>query len=161
MPRTGGSIVINRPLEEVFDYVSNVDNFPEWAGGAIEVHKDEPGPLREGYRFTVVASLLGRRFENRYELASYDPPRHYKHRGTGGPIPNQEWTYIFEELAEQVLSGEVERGVGAVAAQLLNGARACVATRLKAIEQEDILERIEELESILERQNEYRRRAAW
>ncbi len=68
----------------------------------------------------------------------------------------------FEELAEQVLSGEVERGVGAVAAQLLNGARACVATRLKAIEQEDILERVEELETILERQNEYRRRSgAW
>ncbi len=99
MPRAEGSIVINRPLEEVFDYVSNVDNFPEWAGGAIEVHEDEPSPLREGYRFTVVASLLGRRFENRYELASYEPPRHYKHRGTGGPIPNQEWTYTFEEVA--------------------------------------------------------------
>ena len=45
MPRAEGSIVINRPLEEVFDYVSNVDNFPEWAGGAIEVHEDEPGRL--------------------------------------------------------------------------------------------------------------------
>ena len=68
----------------------------------------------------------------------------------------------FEELAEQVLSGEVERGVGAVAAQLLNGARACLATRLKAIEQEEVLERVEELETILERQNEYRRRSgAW
>jgi len=68
----------------------------------------------------------------------------------------------FEELAEQVLSGEVERGVGAVAAQLLNGARACVATRLKAIEQEEVLERVEELETILERQNEYRGRSgAW
>jgi hypothetical protein len=67
----------------------------------------------------------------------------------------------FEELAEQVLSGEVERGVGAVAAQLLNGARACVATRLKAIEQEDVLERLEELEQIVERQNEYRRSGAW
>src|SRR5215204_3627217 len=67
----------------------------------------------------------------------------------------------FEELAEKVLSGEIERGVRAVAAQLLNGARACVATRLKAIEQEDILERVEELESILERQNEYRRSGAW
>jgi hypothetical protein len=65
----------------------------------------------------------------------------------------------FEELAEQVLSGEVERGVGAVAAQLLNGARACVATRLKAIEQEEVLERLEELEHLLERQNEYRRQA--
>ena len=67
----------------------------------------------------------------------------------------------FEELAEQVLSGEVERGVGAVAAQLLNGARACVATRLKAIEQEEVLERLEELEQIVERQNEYRRSGAW
>ena len=68
----------------------------------------------------------------------------------------------FEELAEQVLSGEVERGVGAVAAQLLNGARACVATRLKAIEQEEVLERVEELETILERQNEYRGKSgAW
>jgi hypothetical protein len=34
-------------------------------------------------------------------------------------------------------------------------------SRLKAIEQEDILERVEELESILERQNEYRRSGAW
>jgi len=68
----------------------------------------------------------------------------------------------FEELAEQVLSGEVERGVGAVAAQLLNGARACIASRLKAIEQEEVLERLEELEQIVERQNEYRRRSgAW
>ena len=67
----------------------------------------------------------------------------------------------FEELAEQVLSGEVERGVGAVAAQLLNGARACVATRLKAIEQEEVLERIEELEEIVEHQDEHRRRQAW
>jgi hypothetical protein len=67
----------------------------------------------------------------------------------------------FEELAEQVLLGEVERGVGAVAAQLLNGARACVATRLRAIEQEEVLERVEELEEILERQDEDRRRQAW
>jgi hypothetical protein len=68
----------------------------------------------------------------------------------------------FEELAEQVLTGKIDKGVGAVAAQLLNGARACVATRLKAIEQEDILERIEELEEIAARQNECRRRnQAW
>ena len=65
----------------------------------------------------------------------------------------------FEELAGLVLSGEVERGVGAVAAQLLNGARACVATRLRAIEQEEVLERVEELEEIVERQNEYKRQA--
>jgi hypothetical protein len=56
----------------------------------------------------------------------------------------------FEKLAEQVLSGKVERGVGAVAGQLLNGARACVRDALAAKEQEEILDRLEELERALE-----------
>src|ERR687894_1206532 len=56
----------------------------------------------------------------------------------------------FEELAEGVLSGEVERGVGAVAGQLLNGARACVRDGLTAREQEELVERMEELEATLQ-----------
>ena len=52
----------------------------------------------------------------------------------------------FEELADMVLAGQVERGVGAVAGQLLNGARACVRDVLTAREQEELIERIQELE---------------
>jgi hypothetical protein len=36
----------------------------------------------------------------------------------------------IEALAAKVLTGEIERGVGAVAGQLLNGARACVRDAL-------------------------------
>ena len=56
----------------------------------------------------------------------------------------------FEELADKVLSGEIERGVGAVAGQLLNGARACVRDGLVAREQEELVVRLEELERLLE-----------
>jgi hypothetical protein len=56
----------------------------------------------------------------------------------------------FEELAEKVLNGEVERSKAAVAGQLLNGARACVRDGLSAREQEDLVERLEELERVLE-----------
>ncbi len=56
----------------------------------------------------------------------------------------------FEELADKVLSGEVERGVGAVAGQLLNGARACVRDGMAAREQEELVERLETLEGALE-----------
>jgi hypothetical protein len=56
----------------------------------------------------------------------------------------------FEDLAEKVLSGEVERGVGAVAGQLLNGARACVKDALAAREQEELVARLEALEEALE-----------
>jgi hypothetical protein len=60
----------------------------------------------------------------------------------------------FEELAEQVLSGEVERARGAVAGQLLNGARACVRDALTAREQEELVERMEALEQALEQRKE-------
>ena len=56
----------------------------------------------------------------------------------------------FEEVAEKVLSGDVERGVGAVAGQLLNGARACVRDTLAAREQEELVTRLEALEEGLE-----------
>jgi hypothetical protein len=62
----------------------------------------------------------------------------------------------FEELADAVLSGEIERGVGAVAGQLLNGARACVRDALAAREQEELVERLEALEDVLERQKKGR-----
>src|ERR671913_1352793 len=58
----------------------------------------------------------------------------------------------FEELADKVLAGEIERGVGAVVGQLLNGARACVRDGLAAREQEELVARLEILEERLERQ---------
>ena len=63
----------------------------------------------------------------------------------------------FEELADMVLAGEVERGIGAVAGQLLNGARACVRDALTAREQEELEARIQELE----RQDEQPIRGRW
>ncbi len=62
----------------------------------------------------------------------------------------------FEELAEGVLSGEVDRAAGAVAGQLLNGARACVRDGMSAREQEELVERMEELEAGLRAQKENR-----
>ncbi len=56
----------------------------------------------------------------------------------------------FEELADMVLRGEVDRSDGAVAGQLLNGARACARDGLKAREVEELEGRLEELERTLE-----------
>jgi hypothetical protein len=56
----------------------------------------------------------------------------------------------FEDLVDEVLSGAVDRGDAAVVAQLLNGARACVVGLLKAREQEELEQRLEEVEAALE-----------
>jgi hypothetical protein len=83
-----------------------------------------------------------------------------KRAGRGRPSPaTAELTRLqgrFEDLVDKVLSGEVERGDGAVAAQLLNGARACVVGLLKAREQEELEARLEEVEEILKQRKEDR-----
>ena len=74
--RVEESVEINRPPQEVFDYVANPNNLPEWSSLAIEV-KDAPDPLREGDTFTTVGKFLGRRFETPYERTAIEHNRRY------------------------------------------------------------------------------------
>lgn len=53
----------------------------------------------------------------------------------------------FDELAEEVLYGSVDRARAAIACQLLNGSRAAIQASLKAKEVEDFEERLSALES--------------
>ncbi len=88
-----------------------------------------------------------------HDPANAERRRRGQSRG-GRSKPSRELARLqqrFEEMAERVLSGEIERGVGAVAGQLLNGARACVRDGLAAREQEELVERLEALEEALER----------
>jgi hypothetical protein len=57
----------------------------------------------------------------------------------------------FEDLAEGVLAGSVDRARAAIACQLLNGARSAVAASIRAREVEDFEERLQALESSRER----------
>ncbi len=60
----------------------------------------------------------------------------------------------FESLADDVLTGRIERADGAVAGQLLSGARACVRDGLAAKEQEELIQRMEVLEAGLEQRQQ-------
>ena len=62
------------------------------------MRKGAPGPVREGDTFTAAIKFLGRRFETPYERTTYEPDRLFKERAAGGPIPDQEWTYTFEQV---------------------------------------------------------------
>jgi hypothetical protein len=52
-----------------------------------------------------------------------------------------------------VLDGSVEKGVGAVASQVLNVYLRAISVELKVVEQRELIERLGELEAVLERQN--------
>jgi uncharacterized membrane protein len=96
--RVEESIEINSPLQEVFNYVSDVDNYPRWMAHVLEVRKDTPGPPQENDRFTVAIKSVGRRFETPYERTPYEANRCYTDRAVGGPVPNHRWHCRFEDV---------------------------------------------------------------
>jgi uncharacterized membrane protein len=96
--RVEESIEIDRPVQEVFNYVSDVANYPQWMAHVLEVLKDTEGPLQHSDRFTVAIKSVGRRFETPYERTSYEANRGYTDRAVGGPIPNQRWDCTLQEV---------------------------------------------------------------
>ena len=98
------SIKINRPLEEVFSYASNPENFPEWVATVIEIRQDRPrggGPLREGGRFKAMQQALGRRFEAPFQVIDYEPNRRCAHRSTEGHPMAVTMNFTYEPMSSE------------------------------------------------------------
>jgi len=66
----------------------------------------------------------------------------------------------LSNLADDVLADKVDKGVAAVASQVLNVYLRAVSVELKATEQLELIERLESLETLLEQRKEERRHGA-
>lgn len=85
--RVEEAIEINRPVEDVFAYSTDVEDTPDWAGPVAEVRRESPALASPGDRFTLVQKFLGRKFESPCEVVELEPNRRFQYRSTGGPIP--------------------------------------------------------------------------
>ena len=81
------SVVVNRPLSEVFAYLTDVRNVAEWQSGVIETRPHSAGAVTAGTRFTEVRDFMGRRVESTLEVSEYDPERRFSVRVVSGPVP--------------------------------------------------------------------------
>lgn len=91
------SVVINRPADEVFEYVADGESFSQWATEIVESKKTSDGPLAVGTTYTHVAQMLGRRIENHYEVTEYEANRKISMKSTSGPVP-AEFTMIVASV---------------------------------------------------------------
>jgi uncharacterized protein YndB with AHSA1/START domain len=108
--RLEASALIDRPVEEVFSYSTDIGNLALWAGPVTEATQTSEGSLGVGTTSTRVTQLLGRRFESDYEVTEYQPNSRYAAKTTSGPVPIVE-TLSFEgsEAGTKVtIAGELE-----------------------------------------------------
>jgi uncharacterized membrane protein len=112
MIKIENSVEIDRPIEEVFDFVTNIENLPQWAGPVQEAQQTSEGPLGVGTTQSQVAQFLGRKVETSQEVTEYEPNTRFSTKSTSGPLP-MEIHYVLEPSGEGTrvsLEGNVDAG---------------------------------------------------
>jgi uncharacterized protein YndB with AHSA1/START domain len=101
---------IERPVEQVFDYVADPVNFPRWNSAVQVVRETSRGEEVGGATYVMERDLPGGRAENELQVVDVDRPAEFTIRTTSGPTP---FTYRYrfspEESGTMIeLSAEVE-----------------------------------------------------
>lgn len=88
MARTEHTVVVERPPDDVFAFLTDLSSVPEWQSGAVEVRELE-GAVGVGTKYVEVLKFLGRQFEATIEVTEYEPGRRFSIKTLSGPIPFQ------------------------------------------------------------------------
>ena len=92
------SEVINRPVEDVFAFVADMEKRPQWMSSVTEAHWTSEGPRGVGSTFRTAWRFMGRRTEDECVFTEYEPNRKYSYRSHGGPGYSLEVQVIFEPV---------------------------------------------------------------
>lgn len=74
MARIDGKIVIDQPIQAVFDYVADQSNEPQYNPRMVGAEKITPGSVGKGTRFRSAVASMGRTAEMLIEVTGYDRP---------------------------------------------------------------------------------------
>jgi uncharacterized protein YndB with AHSA1/START domain len=84
MPSARRTVVINRPIDEVFAFFTTHSNDPRWRAHVKEIEANGP-PAVGSTVHQVVAGPGGRGIPADMEVTAYDPPNHYAFKVVAGP----------------------------------------------------------------------------
>jgi uncharacterized membrane protein len=87
MTKIERSVVIDRPVDEVFDFTHDQTNDALWQTTLVETQPLTEGPMRVGSRWREVRKFLGKRIETVMELTEYEPKTRSAVKMVSGPVP--------------------------------------------------------------------------
>ena len=129
MIKVESSVVINKPIAEVFAFVTNGENSVKWQGGLEASIPDGP-PNVVGSKYTEVRKFMGQEMKSTMQLTAYEMNAKWAAKVLTGPVP-YEVTVTFEaadsatkmtthvegepkgffKIAEGMLKGQLEKSI--------------------------------------------------
>lgn len=89
MARIQHSIAIERPISEVFAFITSLERIAEWQRGVIRSELRSGNRLSSGAQVVEVRQLLGREIEAPWEVTLYEPPYIRGFRMAEGPLQGE------------------------------------------------------------------------
>ena len=129
MIKVESSVVINKPLAEVFAFATNGDNATRWQGGVEAVIAEGPQNV-VGSKYTEVRKFMGQEMKSTMEVTAFEPSVKWAAKVIKGPVPFEVMvTYEaagsatkmstrvegepkgFFKIAEGMLAGQLEKSL--------------------------------------------------
>ena len=95
MIRAAASVVIERPIDEVFAFMADFENDRRWRSDVVEIARVSGDVAGPGARYHQVVRPGSRPVELDFETSDVDPGRRLRFRSTSGPA-HVEGAYTFE-----------------------------------------------------------------
>jgi uncharacterized membrane protein len=92
--------VIDRPIEDAFAVLANLENDIKWRSEWVETMNTSGGAIGVGATFRLTGEFLGRRIPTSYEVIEYEPNRSAAWKTVSGPFP-----LTFKRTFERVEGG--------------------------------------------------------
>ena len=79
-------VLIDRPMKDVFAFVSNPNNMSKWNLAIVSLEQVNPGKVDVGSKFKTVGEMMGRRIEGDMQITAYEPDTKCGFQVTAGPM---------------------------------------------------------------------------
>lgn len=85
--RVETTITIRRPVDEVMDFLTRIENLPTWAENVVTAEQTSCGPVGQGTTCRIVSEVMQRRMSHDFAVTEFDPGERYAAHSTNGPFP--------------------------------------------------------------------------
>jgi hypothetical protein len=141
--RTSIDLIIDRPVNEVFTFLTDAANHPRWDRSSVAMEPQEPGPWHSGLTFREVRRIGPRTREMRSMLMALKPQHMMELRSLTGPPFQGHWRFSsagsgtrFQWTGEMRLTGAMRLVAPVIARSFRASAKANVA-RLRHVLEHD------------------------
>lgn len=81
------TVVIARPPDEVFAFITDPAHYPRWQPSIVSIEAHQRGPLRLGSEATEVRRFFGREMETTWTCVEHRPDSRSAIESEDGPVP--------------------------------------------------------------------------